>query len=400
MKKIKIIFIHHGIGIGGAPISLLNLVQGLNSNYYDVKVAFIKDSKAVNMFSNNGIKTEIINSSNKYFVHNETGKIAWYYFYKYPIIIYQWIKTAYITAPNYLKKQKADIIHLNSHVLSSWAFAAKKNNFKVVCHNREAIAKGYIGVRLYILRKILDFSADIVINISKDNERRLGLFQKSRVVYNFTNIPENYLSPFSEKLNNVKILYLGGMAKIKGFESVVECLKFLNSGIKVQIAGNIAKINSGNGIKATIKNILKSTIYRKKYLPLKIISKSSNAEVLGLLNNPLPFIDNCDILITPYKIEHFSRPAIEAFAYGKPVIGSNVEGMEEIIDHGVNGILIKKNNPMELAKAINYLCQNKDKAIEMGRKGREKAQKLFSPEVNLNKIEKIYNLLISEHISL
>lgn len=397
MKVKKIIFIHHGTGIGGAPISLLNLIKGLNSDYYDIKVAFIKDSQIVKIFNKNGIETEIIGASNKYFSHTETGEIAWYYFYKYPLIIYQWLKTAFITAPKYLRKQEADIIHLNSHVLSSWAYAAKKNKFKVVCHNREAVAKGYFGVRHNILRKILDHSTDIIINISKDNEKRLGLIHKSRVVYNFSNIPKSYKTPFSVKSSYIKVLYLGGMAKIKGFESVVDCLKFLNPGIKIQFAGNIGKINSGSGIKAAIKDFLKSTIYRNIYLPLKIISKSGNAEVLGFLSNPLPFIDNCDILITPYKIEHFSRPAIEAFAYGKPVIGSNVEGMDEIIDHGVNGIIIKKNNPKDLAKAINELSQYKDKAIMMGENGREKAQKLFSPEVNIKKVESIYNLLVFNH---
>ena len=69
--------------------------------------------------------------------------------------------------------------------------------------------------------------------------------------------------------------------------------------------------------------------------------------------------------------------------------------MDEIIDHGINGLLVEKNNPKSLAKAINYLCNHPEKAREMGLKGREKAEKVFSPENNIEKIESIYQKLIN-----
>lgn len=393
MKKTKILFIHHGIGVGGAPINLVNIILGLSKERYQCKVALIKGGKAEELFNDKGIETEIIDGSNIYFMHNESGKISFYYFIRYFKIIFFWFKTAFFSAPEYLEKQDFDIIHLGSHGLTSWAYAAKKLGFKVVMHNQETVTKGYMGIRLFILRKLIDSSTDIIINISKDNESRLGLVYKSRIVYNFVKIPKSYRLPFSQEDKIIKVLYLGGMSKIKGFEASVKCLKYLNPNIRIQFAGNIGKIYSGGGIEGFFKNIIKKTIYSKRYTPLRIIDKASNSELIGLVNDPLTYIDQCDILISPFKIDHFSRPIIEAFAFGKPVIASDLKGMDEVVNHGVNGILIKKDNPAELAQAINELCQNRTKAINMGENGREKAKLLFSQSVNIKKIENIYNNL-------
>lgn len=161
------------------------------------------------------------------------------------------------------------------------------------------------------------------------------------------------------------------------------------------VLGGYGKLDNAKTIKGWIKRWVKLIFFGKTYRPLKKMFEAPNAEVLGMLKDPLPTIDACDILITPFeKIEHFSRPAIEAFAYGKPVIGSNVEGMDEIIDHGANGLLVEKNNPKALAEAINYLCANPDIARKMGEAGRKKAERLFSPEVNVRKVEEIYDRLM------
>lgn len=95
-------------------------------------------------------------------------------------------------------------------------------------------------------------------------------------------------------------------------------------------------------------------------------------------------------------MEHFSRPAIEAFAYAKPVIGSKVEGMDESVDHGINGLLVEKNNPKALVQAIDCLAENREIVSSMGLAGREKAIHIFSPEANTKAIEQLYDALHKE----
>lgn len=397
-KKIKILYIHHGTGIGGAPISLLNLIKHLDKEKFKVKVAFLVGGIHEKMFINAGIDTEVIGCSNNYFIHNQTGKIQWYYFYRYFSIFYHWVLTAYKVAPRFLRNQDFDIVHLNSHALTSWAFAAHKIGKTVVLHNREAISHGYFGIRYKILKKLIKDNCDYVINISHDNKRRLGLEKNSSVIYNFVDIPDNFIKPMKNENITKKIIYLGGAAKIKGFETVLKSLPFLQKNVVIQIAGNIKAKNKTKSIKNRIKKMLKKILTNEEDEEklIKKMYESDNVEILGLLDNPLDAINNSDILITPFKIEHFSRPAMEAFAYGKPVIGSDVQGMDEIIDHMINGILFEKNNPEELANSINILASDKNLTQKLGLNGREKAIRLYSPDKNTKKVEKIYLDLFSK----
>jgi spore coat protein SA len=55
---------------------------------------------------------------------------------------------------------------------------------------------------------------------------------------------------------------------------------------------------------------------------------------------------------------------------GKPVIGSAIGGIPEIIEDGQNGILLT-NEPSEIAQAINRLLQDRVLADELGRRGKE-----------------------------
>lgn len=394
MSKIKILFIHHGTGIGGAPISLLNLIKQLDKDKFNVKVAFIKGGVAEEMFRANNIRTEVLNTSNVWFAHNQTGKIQFRYFYRYFRIYKHWQFTAKTFAREYLSKQEADIVHLNSHVLTSWAYAAKREGKKVVLHNREAVARGYFGLRYKILKRLISENCDHIINISKDNFDRLGIKKNASIIYNFVDIPQTFRPSMSTPSEGIKILFLGGMARIKGFKTAAESLPFLNPGIKIQFAGSLGSIKKGKTLKEKLVYWVKINFYNS-YNLLEKLQRNNKAEIVGLLKDPLPVIDACDILITPFKIEHFSRPAVEAFAYGKPVIGSNVVGMDEIIDPHVNGLLVEKNNPKALADAINYLCSNPGLAAQMGSKGREKAYNLFSPQKNTRMVESIYYQLMN-----
>ena len=53
---------------------------------------------------------------------------------------------------------------------------------------------------------------------------------------------------------------------------------------------------------------------------------------------------------------------------------------------------MEKNNPKELAKAINYICNNSDLAKEMGKNGFKDAKEKFSA-TNMDKISDIYDRL-------
>lgn len=117
-----------------------------------------------------------------------------------------------------------------------------------------------------------------------------------------------------------------------------------------------------------------------------------NAQYVGLSMDVSSMLRDSTFLINPFLIEHFSRPVIESFANMRPVIATNVEGMDEVVEHNINGILINKDDPISLARAINHLNANSDLISEMGLNGYKKAKAMFSPN-NVLEIERVYELL-------
>ena len=124
----------------------------------------------------------------------------------------------------------------------------------------------------------------------------------------------------------------------------------------------------------------------------------SLAEELKILKNTL-FIEtedvhshltDCDLGILCSEEESFPNAILEYFSYKIPVISSNVGGCKEIIKNKKNGILLKKNNYLELSKSILYLYKNKKIAEKFGTKGFKTIKKKFTINKMINEHEREY----------
>jgi len=89
---------------------------------------------------------------------------------------------------------------------------------------------------------------------------------------------------------------------------------------------------------------------------------------------------NCFCLAVPSTTEGLPRVIMEAMALGKPVVGSRVGGIPDLIHDGKNGFLFEVGNSNELSEKLRALLSNREMAIEMGKKGRELIQGKFSNE--------------------
>jgi glycosyltransferase involved in cell wall biosynthesis len=393
--KIKILFIHHSAGWGGAPINMINIINKLDRTKFEPHVLLLKDSVVKDRLRENNIAFTICNSNfyrkrYKYLSHSDAGFIKPYRVYKLLKMFVSWFMSKYIYAPLVLKEFEFDIVHLNSSVLSDWIYSACKKG-KVIYHIQEPISKGIFGFRYNFIRSEVQKYADKIIAISKDNAERINIPQKTEVVYNFIDIPNKIKETNSPK----SILYVGGASQIKGIEIMIDAIPLINRDIQINMVGHFPKLQ----ILSKLKKIAYKLLFPKAYelrTKLKTISEYENVNIIGSVSSITNILQESNLLISPFTVPHFSRPVIEAFAYKKPVIVSNVLGMDEIVDDNINGLVIEKNNPKALAAAINYLCSHPEKAKEMGLKGREKAEKVFAPEINTRKVENIYQQLINK----
>ena len=85
---------------------------------------------------------------------------------------------------------------------------------------------------------------------------------------------------------------------------------------------------------------------------------------------------------------------LEAMAMGKPVIGTNVDGVGEVIENGRNGYLVEPNNPSALAETIIKALQDKDGAKTMGIEGRKMVRQNYTVEKMYKSMYALYSSLI------
>ncbi len=80
----------------------------------------------------------------------------------------------------------------------------------------------------------------------------------------------------------------------------------------------------------------------------------------------------------------------EATAYGKAVIGSRMGGIPELIAEGETGLIYKPGDHAALADRMNELWSDPDRAIEMGRRARTRAEAEYGPDAHYEKMMAIY----------
>ena len=79
----------------------------------------------------------------------------------------------------------------------------------------------------------------------------------------------------------------------------------------------------------------------------------------------------CDIFALPSTGEGFGLVFLEAMAFRKPVIGTTLGGIPDIVEDGITGILVEPNNPSSLPRALRVLLSNDDLRLGMGQRAGE-----------------------------
>jgi glycosyltransferase involved in cell wall biosynthesis len=85
-----------------------------------------------------------------------------------------------------------------------------------------------------------------------------------------------------------------------------------------------------------------------------------------------------DVVAVPSEFEGFGLSAAEAMAAGVPVVASDVDGLREVVEDGVSGILVPFGDVEKMTSSLLAVRFDAGKAKEMGRRGRKRVEDLFS----------------------
>lgn len=97
-----------------------------------------------------------------------------------------------------------------------------------------------------------------------------------------------------------------------------------------------------------------------------------------------------DVLVLTSLWEGLPRVFLEAWASGKPVVATNVDGARETIIDGKNGFLVEADDLNRMAERVVWLIKNRDLAERMGEEGRKTLYPAFDIDYMVKEIERLY----------
>jgi len=149
-------------------------------------------------------------------------------------------------------------------------------------------------------------------------------------------------------------------------------------------------VGSGIGKETTAKELKKQ---------VKTLNLEKRIIFTGYRKDIPQIIASLNILVlTSICGEAMSRVIPEALAMKKPVIGTTIGGIPEVIQHKKTGILIPPKNSEAVANAIKFLLKHPQKAKEMAERGYEFVKKNFALSSIIDKIELIQEKALKENI--
>lgn len=244
---------------------------------------------------------------------------------------------------------------------------SRVNSFMVML---EMIYKEFVFSHFKYIDKYL-FLSNNYLQFHKEN--RTYFSGKDDVLYNFY-LKLNSILPNSDKGNY--LFYYGRITEEKGIQTLVDVMnKFDNVKLKVAGTGPL------------LEKIMKTA--------------PANVEFLGFISGSKLFslVENSSFVIVPSEwYENNPLTIIEAYSYGKPVIGANIGGIPEIIDEGETGYIFNSGDEKSLEDAIKKALMNSDAQYKiLSENSRKFAEAHFSPDNYYKKLMNIYKQTIADY---
>ncbi len=101
-----------------------------------------------------------------------------------------------------------------------------------------------------------------------------------------------------------------------------------------------------------------------------------------------------DCFVLPSRWEALPISILEAMAAGVPVVATRNMGASELIDEGVDGLLVPPGDPVALAQAILDLLKDQARAQRLGACGRQHIEREFTREQMMTRIAQIYQEVV------
>ena len=216
--------------------------------------------------------------------------------------------------------------------------------------------------------------ADLLRAISSSTKRQLETWAlQGKPVFQFTAWTDIdvFLDSSGQEIEPKEdtLLYAGVLIYRKGLHVLLQAFKQVASSVpsaRLLLVGSPENPSYVHELKSMVELL---GIEEK----VEFIDEVSQRELAGLMQAYRAFV-------LPSLSEGLGRVILEAMACGKPVIGSKVGGIIEVIEEGQTGFLIPPGDVEALAERLTWILTHPEEAGTMGRRAREFARGFFSKD--------------------
>ena len=395
----RILCIQPGPGIGGAKLSLYNLLKGVSGEHnFQVVLSSPADDQYLRMLG--GYVEKVHDLWLPTWRKRSILTFPKQALYALARFIRGWYFVPTMRIARIIRQESIDLVHTNNIVTPVGAFAAYLTGRPHVWHVREPVGSGSSypllpgdNLSAFLFHKL---SKAIICNSQFTAEFFYKFGGKPRVVTNgidlemFNNADHrrNLLRNQLGLCLNAVVIAMVGTIKARWkqhdlYLRMIDTLKCRTTECQFVVFGGSSNLDT-TPYTCALKQESERLYARGDHL------------IWADFVNDSPAIMNClDILVHPASKEGSGRVVMEAMAAGKPVIGVKSGGVQELIQDGTTGILVPPNNPQALAEAVRYLLENPDLRGSMGIQAQKYAYEHFSNTKTTEAILSIYQEIYS-----
>jgi glycosyltransferase involved in cell wall biosynthesis len=390
---LRLLAVHHGGGIGGAPVSLLKLLAALNPAEFDPHAIFTESGDVLDYAHNLGVSAEVVPTGGAFFYSAHArlgGRSVARFLRTFP--------TAVQNARLALRSQHPDLVHLNTSVLLAWAAAARRERLPVVWVVREVLGPNpwlrrfhaqFIARHARRMVAISDAVAaclpgrvDRVDNAVDLNEFRLDLLDQRPAIRS-----ELGVAPEAQV-----VMVVGSVQLPKGHWLMLDALPFLPPQAElVLVTGGVDAESYAHQPRGRVKRALGLPLDNLDAFQRDARARglTERIRVTGYQRNVARAIAAADVLVFPsLEPEGFGRPIIEAMALARPVVATDVGPSRDLLGVGTGRLVPPEATA--LASAVGDLLNSPEMSQHMGRVGRARVEACFSLERQVAEMSAVY----------
>ena len=362
----KVLFFIDTLGYGGAEKVLVNLVNNLNNEKYDITLMTVFDVGVNKKYLKDGIKYKYI------FKRLFRGNVLLFRCFSSEFLYRKLVKDKYDVVVSYLEGN-------TTRILSGCPYGDTKKIAWIHVEMDEK-ARFYPYRSRSECRKCYD-KFDNIVGVSQtvvdSFENQLGKHKNISVIYNA--IDCEYIKRCAdEPVTDIKyndgvanIISVGRLIEQKSYKRLLSVHKrLLEEGIK----NNLYILGEGGQ-----RKMLEKYIFDNKL--------DETAHLIGFRDNPWKYVKNADLFVCSSIKEGFSTAVTEALIVGTPVVTTRCSGMKEMLGESEYGLIVD-NSEDALYEGVKRILTDKNLYAEYSKQAKERGT-FFGIEKTVEAVEKV-----------